>query len=518
MSNKTIKLLRTLFLSATCMLNAACALAMKEENGKIKITFLQLNDVYQTSPVDRGTHGGLARISTLRKHIMASTPDAMFVLAGDTLSPSVASQLFKGRQMIAAWNTLNLDYATFGNHEFDFGPFEFLQRMKDSKFTWVCANVTDKETGQPFGQAKPYVIRDIDGIKVGIIGFLTPDTEKQSRPGPRVLISDPIETAKKYIPLMQAEGAKVLVGLTHLTIEQDKQLAKAVPLDLIMGGHEHYLINAYAGHAPILKMGSDARFLGKIQIDYSVKDKKIDDITWDIMPVNSELKDDPEMLKAIHMYDDELSKELDKPVGDTKVELNAIQLDNEKQETNLGDFIADAFLQATGADLALINGGSIRSNQIYPAGELKKRDVLAILPFENPIVKITVDGQTIKDALEHGVSRASSPDGRFPQVAGLTFTYDTTRAPGSRVNNILIGKKELDPKKTYTLAGNDYITSGGDGYLMLKGHKYLIKPEEGTSESVILLNALSKGGISPKTDGRIRRVNPLTAGESEETP
>jgi 5'-nucleotidase len=218
------------------------------------------------------------------------------------------------------------------------------------------------------------------------------------------------------------------------------------------------------------------------------------------------------------MYDDELSQELDKPVGDTKLELNAIQLDNEKQETNLGDFIADAFRQATGADVAIINGGSIRSNQMYPAGELKKRDVLAILPFENPIVKITVDGQTIKDALEHGVSRASRPDGRFPQISGLTFVYDTTRAAGSRVSNIMIGNKPLDLKKSYTLAGNDYITSGGDGYLMLKGHKYLIKPEEGISESVILLNALSKGGIAPRTDGRITRINPLTAGESEETP
>lgn len=518
MSNKLSKSLLPVLLFLSLLLSVTCAEAMKESNGIIRITFLQLNDVYQTSPVDRGTHGGLARISTLRKHIMASTPDAIFVLAGDTLSPSVASQLFKGRQMISAWNTLNLDYATFGNHEFDFGPFEFLQRMKDSKFTWICANVTDKDTAQTFGEAKPYVIRDIDGVKVGIIGLLTQDTEKQSRPGPRVQISDPIETAKKFIPQMKAEGAQVLVGLTHLTIEQDKELARAVPLDLIMGGHEHYLINAYAGHAPILKMGSDARFLGKIQIDYSSAEKRISDITWEIMPVNSELKDDPQMVKAIHLYDDELSKELDKPVGDTKVELNAIQLDNEKQETNLGDFIADAFRQATGADLALINGGSIRSNQIYPAGELKKRDVLAILPFENPIVKITVDGQTVKDALEHGVSKASAPDGRFPQISGMSFNYDTTRAAGSRVTNILIGNKPLDLKKTYTLAGNDYITSGGDGYLMLKGHKYLIKPEEGTSESVILLNALSKGGIEPKTDGRIKRSNPLSAGESEETP
>ena len=490
-----------------------------KEGDQVKITFLQLNDVYQTSPVERNAKGGLARVATLKKHIMTAIPDAIFVLAGDTLSPSVASQLFKGKQMISAWNALHLDYATFGNHEFDFGPFEFQERIKDSKFGWVCANVKDKDSGSYFGNVKPYVIRDVDGVKVGIIGLLTPDTAKQSRPGPRVEILDPVETAKKLVAQMKAEGAEVIVGLTHLTMSQDRELAKAVPFDLIMGGHEHYLINAYAGHAPILKMGSDARFLGKIEIQYSTKNKKIDDITWEVMPINAELREDTEMAKAIHSYDEVLSKELDKPAGATSVELNAIQLDNEKRETNLGDFIADSFRNATGADVAIINGGCVRSNQMWAPGPLKHRDVLAILPFENPIVKIEVKGSVIKEALEHGVSRATETDGRFPQVSGLTFAYDTTKPVGSRVSRIEVGGSTLDLNKTYSLAGNDYVTSGGDGYLMLKGQKYLIKPEEGKSESVIFMEALSKGDIAPKTDGRIKRINPLTASEqNEDTP
>ncbi|MBX9689853.1 MAG: bifunctional metallophosphatase/5'-nucleotidase [Candidatus Obscuribacterales bacterium] len=497
----------------------SASLAVKEGGDKVKITLLQLNDCYQTSAVGRGAaQGGLARVSTLKKHLMISAPDAIFVLAGDTLSPSVASQLFKGRQMISAWNELGLDYATFGNHEFDFGPFELLQRMKDSKFSWVCANVTDKDSSHSFGEAKPYVIREIDGVKIGIIGLLTPDTTKQSRPGPRVEIESPIETAKKYLPQMKADGAKVIVGLTHLSIEQDKELAKAVPFDLILGGHEHFLINAYAGHAPILKMGSDAKFLGKIEISYSLKAKAIDNIAWEIIPVNSEWREDPKMLASFKSYDEELSRELDKPVGETGSDLNAVQLSNEKEETNLGDFVADAFREATGADIALINGGSLRSNQVYPAGQLKKRDVCAILPFENPIVKIEVSGKTVKEALEHGVSKAGQADGRFPQISGMSFAYDSTKPPGSRVSNIKIGKEALDLQKIYTLAGNDYVTSGGDGYSMLKGQNYIIKPEEGRSESVVLLEALSKGNIAPKVDGRIQRLNPLSAGEKEEIP
>lgn len=489
------------------------ASALRDENGNVQITFLQLNDVYQTSPVDRGTHGGLARVATLRKHIRLQIPDAIFVLAGDTLSPSVASQLFKGRQMISAWNALNLDYATFGNHEFDFGPFEFLERMKDSKFHWICANVIDKDSGSTFGQVSPYVIRDIDGVKVGIIGFLTPDTVNQSRPGPRIAIEDPVKIAQKYIPEMKAKGAQVIVGLTHLTIAQDQELAKAAPFDLIMGGHEHYLINAYAGHAPILKMGSDARYLGKIQVSFSTKKNAVENIVWEVMPVNSELKEDPDMLKAIHSYDDELAKELDHEIGTSTVPLDAVQANNETKETNLGNFVADAFRKYTGADVCLVNGGSIRSNQIYAEGALKKRDVLAILPFENPVVKIEVTGAVLKEALENGVSKAGAAAGRFPQVSGLSFSYDTTLPPGSRVTRVLVNGAPLDQNKSYTLAGNDYLTSGGDGYLMLRGRKYLIKPEEGKSESVILLEALTQGKIAPAIDGRITRINPLTAAE-----
>ena len=502
------------------MLSGSPSPAMVVGEHHVKITFLQLNDVYQTSPVDRGAQGGLARVSTLKKRIMVDTPDAMFVLAGDTLSPSVASQLFKGQQMITAWNALKLDYATFGNHEFDFGPFEFQKRIADSKFAWICANVIDKNTGTTFGGVKPYVIRDIDGVKVGIFGLLTPDTLAASRPGPRVDIEDPVKTALRIIPQMKADGANIIVGLTHMTMEQDLNLAKSVPVDLIMGGHEHLLMSGFAGHAPIFKMTSDARFLGKIEIHYSTATNTIENILCEPMVIGHELKDDPQIVEAIHLYDDQLSRELDQPVGETKVELNAIQADNETRETNLGDFIADAFRASTGADVVLINGGCVRSNQMYPAGALKKRDVLGILPFENPIVKIEVSGATIKEALEHGVSRTTEPtgDGRFPQISGMTFKFDTTKPIGMRVVELLVDGKPIDPKHHYTLATNDYVTSGGDGYTMFKGRKFLLKPEEGHAESVILMEALAKGGAAPKVDGRIQRIDQPTRSEGPEIP
>src|SRR5215213_9678212 len=125
--------------------------AQEKTQCNVKVTLLQVNDVYQFAPVDQGKSGGLGRVLTLKKAIQHENPNTLFLMAGDTISPSVESITYKGAQMIEAWNATGLDYATFGNHEFDFGPDVLVQRIKESKFGWIAANVIDKRTGQPFG-------------------------------------------------------------------------------------------------------------------------------------------------------------------------------------------------------------------------------------------------------------------------------------------------------------------------------------------------------------------------------
>jgi len=468
-----------------------------------------LNDVYQEAPVDKGTHGGFARVATLRKEIMAKQPNTLFLFAGDTLSPSVASRTFRGRQMIASWNAVGLDYATLGNHEFDFGPNVLLERIAESKFKWICANVVDKTTGKIWGGLDPYVIRQVGGVKVGIIGLLTPDTLTSSRSGPQIDVLDPATVAKQLVPEMRSKGAQVIVALTHLDMPQDKEVANSVPLDLVIGGHEHVVLQSIANGAPILKAGSDARNLGRIDIEYSDADKKVKSIDWELIPVTDQIPEEASVVMVVEEYEGKLNAELDQPVGETAVMLDALQANNQTRETNLGDLIADAYREETGAQIAIFNGGSIRSNQIYGPGKLTRRDVLSVLPFENPIVKMAIPGKTIRAALEHGISEIEKKsDGRFPQVSGLTFEYDATRPAGSRVLNILIGGKPLSESKTYTMATNSYVITGGDGYTMFADAKYLIKPESGNAESIALLNAFTKSKIiSPKVDGRIKRLD-----------
>src|SRR5437667_592823 len=181
----------------------------------VRVTLLQVNDVYQFAPVDGGTRGGLARVATLRKQIMSESPHALFLLAGDTLSPSVESNTYQGRQMIDAWNSSGLDYATFGNHEFDFGPDVLRARMDDSHFKWLAANVVDKKTGKTFGNTPEFVVREFDGVKIGLFGIVLQETLQTSRPGPDVDILDPCATAARVIPNIHAAGAQVVVALTH---------------------------------------------------------------------------------------------------------------------------------------------------------------------------------------------------------------------------------------------------------------------------------------------------------------
>lgn len=486
------------------------ASAQEQRECPVRVTLLQVNDVYQFAPVDGGTRGGLARVSLLRKEIMKESPHTLFLLAGDTISPSIESNTYKGRQMIEAWNLSGLDYATFGNHEFDFGPVVLQDRMRESHFKWLAANVVDKKTGKLFADTPEFVIREFEGVKVGLFGIVLQDTLKTSRPGPDVDIQDPCTVATRVVPKIHAAGAQVIVALTHLSMSEDKQLARCSGVDVIIGGHEHTLLESMSGHAPIFKMTSDARELGRIDLNISKSTGKLESIDWQIIPVNDQVNNDPAFASLDQKYGP-LLKSLEQPVGRTDVELNVKSADVRTRETNMADFIADTFRQGTGADIGLVNGGSIRADATFNPGVLTKRDLLSMLPYNNKVVKMQLTGAVIRAALEHGVASIGQEEqpGRFPQISGLRYAYDATRKPGARITSITVKGQPLDDKRTYTLATTTYIAlEGGDGYEMFRNAPLLIRPEQAPSETDILQKAIAAvRAIAPKVDGRIKRVD-----------
>lgn len=482
------------------------------QSGETHITILHVNDTYQFTPVDGGKAGGLARVSSIRKRVLQENPNTIFTLGGDTVSPSVETRTYRGAQMIDAWNAIGLDIAVFGNHEFDLKSDELIKRMRESRFTWLGANVIDNRTGKIFADTPPFVIREIGGVKIGFIGLLLPETKETSSMESFLSIADYCETAARYVPQMRAAGASVVIGLTHLFMFEDKRLTACAKFDLILGGHEHTLLQSSANGTPIFKMTADAREVGRFDLYIDKQTGRLNSIDWQIIPVNDSIPDDPAFAPVTAKYKDLIDK-LAERVGATAVTLDALSLSVRTKETNLGNFIADAYRNAVGADAAIVNGGSIRADLTYNPGPLTKRDVLSILPFNNPIVKIRVSGKTLLEALEHSVarSREDNEPGRFPQVSGIRFAFDTSRPAGSRIVEATINGKPIDPAGSYTLATSDFLVSrGGDGYTMFKDAEILLPADKAPKDSEVLEQAIRsapESTIAPMIDGRIRRVN-----------
>lgn len=472
---------------------------------KAPLTILQINDVYTAAPLDGGKAGGLARVATLKQQLAAPGKTVLLVLAGDFLSPSVASSVFKGKQMVEALNAAGLDMATLGNHEFDFGPDVLRERMKEARWQWVVSNIVDEETGQPFGGAAPYLVRQYGRVKVGFIGLCLTGDEISSDKRRGVTMTDPFEAARTYIPVLQREGATAIVAITHLDYADDRKLAEMFPaIDVIIGGHEHSPITTLVNRTLISKAGADSRFVARVDLNPIEGHDRVER-HFELVPVVDGMAEDAATLKVTADYDARLGKELEVVVGETTTALDAVAERVRSAESNLGNLFADAMREATGADAAIVNGGSIRSNRVFAAGKLTRGDVLAIHPFGGLTCKVDVPGATIVAALNHGVGRLGESVGRFPQVSGLTFKVASSAPAGARVHDVRIGGAPLDPARRYTVAITDYMLKGGDGYAMFTDSRVLVGPEQ-AGLLVAGLESLirARGVVSPAVEGRIQ--------------
>jgi 5'-nucleotidase/UDP-sugar diphosphatase len=462
------------------------------------LTILQINDVYSTVPIDGA--GGLARVATLKRQLATAGLNPMLLLAGDFLSPSVASSVFKGEQMVAALNAAGVDLATFGNHEFDFGTDVLRQRMKESKWQWVASNLVD-EAGKPMAGTVPYVVRTFGNLKVGFLGLISTTEQLGSARLRGIVPTDPFDATAKYLKVLEAEKVDAVVALTHLTIAEDEELVDRFPrIDVVVGGHEHYPITVTRNRTLISKAGSEARFVARIDLD---KRGASLDRHFELIPIGAGLPDEPAAARIIDGYESRLGPELDVAIAASTVDLDAEELRLRASETNVGNMVADAVRESVQADVGLINSGAIRGDRIYPASALSRRLLLAMHPFGNVVVKLELPGQTLLAALTHAVSALPATSGRFPQVSGLKFDVDIHGTP-PRVSNVLVNGQPLDPARTYTVAVPDYLYSGGDGFDMLPRAKALVSPAAGELVvGAVERYVASRKTVAPQTEGRI---------------
>jgi 5'-nucleotidase len=465
------------------------------------VTFLQMNDVYTTVPIDG--QGGLARVATLKQNLAKAGRTPFLVLAGDFLAPSVASSVFKGEHMIAALNAAGLDLATLGNHEFDFGDDVLIQRMHEATFQWVVSNVVDTNTGQPIGGAAPYLVKQFGTIKVGFIGLCLNTQEITSDKLKHTRILDPLTSAGRYLPMLKQAGATVIVAVTHLAFADDRSLVEQYPeIDLVIGGHEHFLITAAERRSFISKAGSDAKFVARIDVNQRVAGTV--ERFYELLPITSALADDPKTAAAVASFESRLSTVLETVAGVTSLPLDGVSAHLRSSETNLGDLVADAIRADANTDIAIINGGSIRGNRLFPAGPLTRRTLIEIHPFDNVICVLALPGRVVLEALNHGMSSLPAQSGMFPQVSGLTMTVDRAAAADARVRDVKVNGQPLDPNRIYTVAIPDFVLKQGDGYTMFTGQPIKVGPETGTMISTALDKFVAaRHDIAPAADGRI---------------
>lgn len=481
------------------------------QNGTL--TFLHFNDIYEISPV-KG-RGGFAPLMTVLKAERERSAGAVTTVGGDFLSPSLLSGTTRGEQMTALFNAMGVDVVTFGNHEFDFGTEVLKARIAESKFPWVGSNVAGPD-GKPLPGSVATWTKTVGDIKIGFLGVVTPETAHLSSGGAEATFTNVQAAAALAVKALRDEGANVVVALTHQTITEDRDLAvKVKGIDLVLGGHDHDPISVYEGSTLILKAGADGHYLGVI--DLAVSTKSTDTKSTDKGPATTVapsgwrfvttagVAPDAEVAALVKRYTDQLDATLAGVIGRTETDLDSRKDVVRSQETTMGNLIADALREGLKADVAITNGGGIRADTLHPAGHsLTRKDIFAEMPFGNVAVLTVLTGADVLAALEHGVSKVEDKAGRFPQVSGLTFTYDPKLPSGTRVTSVTVGGQPLDPGKTYRVATNDYMLKGGDGYTALTRGRTVVDASGAVLMATMVMDYVeAKKTVAPKVEGRI---------------
>ncbi|KAB1075734.1 bifunctional metallophosphatase/5'-nucleotidase [Methylobacterium planeticum] len=443
-------------------------------------SLLLVNDVYQMAEVDG--RGGFARLNAIVKAERARGLPMLYAHAGDTLSPSLMSGFDKGAHIVELLDLAPPDVFVPGNHEFDFGPAIFLERMREAAFPVLAANLRDAQ-GQVLPGLRDRMILTLGGIRVGIVGIALASTPQKSQSGD-LRFGPEMETLADQAEQLRREGADLLVGVAHTARPTDLAIVAAGLVDILLSGHDHDLLVHYDGQRVLVESSFDAHYVTAVDVTATVTGEgKGRRIAWRPrfrIHDSSLVVPDPETLAVVRRHEAALSRELDVAIGRTLTPLDSRVATVRAFESSFGDLVADALRAVTGAEIAIMNGGGIRGNRLYAAGtELTRRDILTELPFGNTTVLVAITGAQVRAALENGLSDYGRPSGRMAQVSGLVMTIDPAAPSGRRILAVTVGGEPLDPDRTYRVASNSFLYDGGNGYGMLAQGRTLIGSTDG---------------------------------------
>ncbi|KAK9414502.1 putative Flagellar associated protein [Seiridium unicorne] len=460
-------------------------------DGPPDLRLLHYNDVYHVDASSAEPVGGAARFMTLVNYYREDPKwkgqsGLVTLFSGDAYNPSLESSITKGAHMVPVLNNIGTDAAALGNHDLDFGVRQFKNLATKCKFPWLIANVLDPALGEsvPIGNAKKtHIITSSNGIKIGLIGLGEREwlATINSLP-PNLIYRSATETAKELVPQLRAQGAEIIIAVTHMREPNDNKLAEQTDgiIDLILGGHDHYYNHSLIKGTHVLRSGTDFKQLSYIEARRRNDDSKKWDIDIIRRDVTSAIAEHQETVKLVGGLTASLKAKLQKPIGFTAAPLDARFRTVRLKESNIANWVCDIMRHHYSGDCCIMASGTIRGDQIYPPGPVLLKDIMNCFPFEDPVVVIRVTGQAIWDALENGVSQYPALEGRFPQVSNIKFTFDGSKPTGSRILKATIGDGPIDMEKKYVLVTRGYMGRGKDGFDSL-----LIQSEGGTAEEIV---------------------------------
>ncbi|MDY0162487.1 bifunctional UDP-sugar hydrolase/5'-nucleotidase [Desulfobotulus sp.] len=450
---------------------------------------------------------GLSRLSTLVRDIRAQHAHVLLLDAGDALHGMPIVTLEKGATMVTLMNAMGYGAMTTGNHEFNYGAKRVLELAAMTDFPILAANVK-KEDGSLLLQE--YVLKNYDGLRVAVFGIATPETLTKAHPdGVKGLrFEDPVATAQRMVDTLKKE-ADILIALVHLGLDvgtrpeyRSSAIAENVTgIHLIVDGHSHDRLEhgLRVKDTLIVSAHEYNKALGKVVMRLDGEGNVSVDALLISRETGMAAPEDPELKVLIDAIVAKQEAALSEVIGRTSIRLDGDREQIRVGETNLGNLVADAVLEASGAELVFINAGSMRTS-VEP-GDITLRNLIEILPFGNNIVVKKITGKTLKEVLETGAAVFPRSDGSLLHVAGMVYAIDPSKPKGSRVHDVLIAGKPLDPEKNYLAATNDFLAAGGSEMTMLKDLP--TTREAGAVDAALEAYVRKRGLIHPVVEGRI---------------
>ncbi len=453
------------------------------------------------------TNAGLASAAGFINAQRVIHPDLFVFHGGESLSPSILSSMDRGAHMIGLLNDMEIDAMSVGKREFTYGEDNLIQRASEALFPLMTSNLIDAATRQPFTGISIGELMSTANTNIGILGITSP-TVTVDYMAVRTSVLPHIEQTVLNANRLRREGAEIVILMADFHDQAFLNLLKDGTVDLILGtdSKENSILEVGAGL--YVQQGKDPNYFFSIEIDIDV-DSRSNQRRSSIKARSVNIMDhapDELVEQEIQTHVASLISLLNKPIVKSTSTLDTRRTVVRTLESAFANLLTDSMREAVSADIALINGGSIRGNTTYPAGHiLTRRDIQAELPFRNTVTKSEITGQQILDAMKASYRCKILENGCFLHGSNIIVQYNVDKdIEDPNFLNISISGKPIDKEKIYTLATTDFLSSGGDGLTTLMSSVALIPPNRQLlTRDILVQYLLDRTSISPKIEGRI---------------